>query len=57
MSNLIKALGTQTYGSTCGEIIESSGGLRHSFTILLKNFYLFKIAETVINFCLKFFSN
>ena len=40
-----------------GEIIESSGGPRHLFTISLKNFYLFKIAESVINFCLKNFSN
>ena len=40
-----------------GEIIESSGGPRHLSTISLKNFYLFKIAESVINFCLKKFSN
>ena len=36
-----------------GEIIESSGRLCHLSTILLKNFHLFKIAESVINFCLK----
>ena len=40
-----------------GEIIEFSGGPRHLSTILLKNFNLFKIAESVINFCLKIFSN
>ena len=39
------------------EIIDSSSGPRHLSTILLKNFDLFKIAESVINFCLKFFSN
>ena len=38
-----------------GEIMESSGGLRHLSTILLKNFHLFKIVE--INFYLKKFSN
>jgi len=40
-----------------GEIIEFSGGLRHSSTIPLKNFHLFKIAESVINFSLKIFFN
>ena len=40
-----------------GEIIESSSRLRHLFTIPLKIFYLFKIAESVINFYLKKFSN
>ena len=40
-----------------GEIIESSGGPRHLSTIPLKNFNLFKIAESVFNFCLKNFSN
>ena len=40
-----------------GEIIESSGGPCHLSIILLKNFNLFKIAESVINFCLKNFSN
>ena len=46
-------------GEACilGEIIESSGGPRHLSTIPLKNFHLFKIAESVINFCLKKFSN
>ena len=39
------------------EIIESSGGLRHLSIILLKNFNLFKIAESVINFYLKKFSS
>ena len=37
------------------EIIESSGGPRHLSTIPLKTFYLFKIAESVINLCLKKF--
>ena len=37
------------------EIKEFSGGPRHLSTIPLKNFYLFKIAESVINFCLKIF--
>ena len=35
------------------EIIQSSGRPRHLSVILLKNFYLFKIAELVISFCLK----
>ena len=39
------------------EIIESSGGPCHLSTIPLKNFHLFKIVESVINFYLKFFSN
>ena len=39
------------------EIIEFFGGSCHLSTIPLKNFYLFKIAESVINFCLKNFSN
>ena len=39
--------------SDIGEIIESSDGPRHLFIILLKNFHLFKIAESVINFYLK----
>ena len=33
-----------------GEIIDSSGRPRHLSTIPLKNFHLFKIAESVINF-------
>ena len=41
--------------SYVGEIIEFSGGPRHLSTIPLKNFHLFKIAESVINFCLKKF--
>ena len=40
-----------------GEIIESFRGLCQLFTISLKNFYLFKIAESVINFRFKKFSN
>ena len=40
-----------------GKIIEFSGRPRHLSTILLKNFHLFKIAEPIINFYLKFFSN
>ena len=43
--------------SILGEIIESSDGPRHLSTISLKNFKLFKIAKSVINFCLKKFSN
>ena len=39
------------------KIIEFSGGSRHLSTIPLKNFHLFKIAESVINFYLKIFSN
>ena len=42
---------------TVQEIIESSGGPRHLSTIPLKNFHLFKIAESVINFCFKKISN
>ena len=42
-------------GEVCilGEIIESSGGPRHLYTIPLKTFHLFRIAESVINLCLK----
>ena len=40
-----------------GEIIESSSGSRHLSTIPLKNFNLFKIVGSVINFCLKKNSN
>ena len=40
-----------------GKIIEFSGGLCYLSIILLKNFYLFTITESVINFCLKKFSN
>ena len=43
--------------SILGEIIEYSGGLCHLSTIPLKDFHLFKIAESVINFCLKKFYN
>ena len=39
--------------SKTGEIIESSSGSRHLSTILLKNYHLFKITESLINFCLK----
>ena len=48
-----------TYKKGCddGEIIESSDGSYHLSTIPLKNFQLFKIAELVINLCLKNFSN
>ena len=44
-------------GCYYGEIIEFSGGARYLSTISLKNFHLFKITESVINFCLKKFSN
>ena len=40
-----------------GEIIDSSSGPCHLSTISLKNFHLFQIAKSVINFCLKSFSN
>ena len=36
-----------------GEIIDSSCRSRHLSTIPLKNFHLFKIAESVINFYFK----
>ena len=39
------------------EIIQSSSGPCHSSTISLKDSYLFKIAESVISFCLKKISN
>ena len=39
------------------EIIESYSGPHHLSTIPLKNFHLFKITESVFNFCLKFFSD
>ena len=34
-----------------GEIIQYPGGPHHLSIILLKDFYLFKIAESVISFC------
>ena len=43
--------------SDIGEIIESSDGSRHLFIIPLKNFHLFKLVESVINFNLKKNSN
>ena len=43
--------------SPIGEIIESSSWSRHLSIIPLKNFHLFKIAKSVINFCLKKISN
>ena len=43
--------------SNRGKIIKSSDGLCHLSTIPLKNFHLFKIAKSVINFSLKKFSN
>ena len=48
-----------TYKKGCddGEIIESSDGSHHLSTIPLKNFHLFKIAMSIINFYLKFFYN
>ena len=48
-----------TYKKGCddGEIIEPSDGSHHLSTIPLKNFHLFKITESVINFCLKKISN
>ena len=46
------------HGAThSGEIIESSNGPRHLSIIPLKNFHLFKIAESIINLCLKKISN
>ena len=44
-------------GCGYGEIIESSGDPRHLSIIPLKKFYLFKIAELIIIFCLKKISN
>ena len=40
-----------------GEIIQYSEGPRHLLIIPLKDHHLFKIAESLINFRLKFFSN
>ena len=40
-----------------GEIIQYSDGPRHLLTIPLKDRHLFKIAESLINFRLKKFSN
>ena len=39
------------------EIIESPGGPHHLSTIPLKNFHMFKIVESVINFSFKKISN
>ena len=50
-NDLVKKL--RRLASDHGEIIEFFGGTRHLSTILLKNFHLFKIVESVINFCLK----
>ena len=52
-----KGVGPKPKMCKLGEIIESFGGPCHLSTILLKNFHLFKIAESVINLCLKKFSN
>ena len=38
------------YADKIGEMIESSGGPCYLSTILLKNFHLFKIAESIIGF-------
>ena len=43
--------------SIVGEIIQFSSGSRYLSTIPLKNFHLFKIAKSVISFCLKKISN
>ena len=50
-------LSTATIICITGKIIVYSDGPRYLSTIPLKNFHLFKIAESVINFCLKKFSN
>ena len=42
---------------TMREIIESSSGPRYLSTIPLKNFNLFEIVKSIINFYLKKFSN
>ena len=56
LNNLAKKIIHKTGCDCCyGEIIGSSGGPRHLSTIPLKNFHLFKIAESVINLCLKKF--
>ena len=52
-----KGVGPKPKMCKLGEIIESFGRPCHLSTILLKNFHLFKIAESVINLCLKKFSN
>ena len=39
------------------EIIEYFGGPRYLFTVSLKNFHLFKIIDSIINFYLNFFLN
>ena len=48
-----KGVGPKPKMCKLGEIIESFGGPCHLSIILLKNFHLFKIAESVINLCLK----
>ena len=47
----------KNYVRKFGEIIQSSNRPRHMFIIPLKDFHLFKIAESVISFYLKKISN
>ena len=56
-SNQIVVIWLAIWKPTKEEIIESFGGPCHLSTILLKNFHLFKIIESVISFCLNFFSD
>ena len=57
LQNAIIKLNKPLFQRGAREIVKSSGEPRHLSTIPLKNFHLFKIAESVINFCLKKFSN
>ena len=50
-------MASSIYYSESREIIQSSSGPRHLSTISLKDSYLFKIAESIISFCLKKKSN
>ena len=46
---------SQGRGHLIKKLYHSYGGLRYLSTILLKDFHLFKIAESVISFCFNFF--
>ena len=55
--NILVPLKKEQFDQDKGKTIEYFDGSRYLSTISLKNFHLFKIAELVINFCLKKISN
>ena len=50
---MVVVVASGIYYGESREIIQSSSGPRHLFTISLKDSHLLKIAESVISFCLK----